>query len=91
MQLLSFVALTSAIAIHCKQLYSSCMPISQRPADAWAAETSLYLPDFDPQPISADVLGVGPDGETTYLIQAGQPTGTFSTFDPEQVFPATGK
>lgn len=36
-----------------------------------AAQTSLYLPDFDPQPVTADELGVGPDGQTTWLIAPG--------------------
>ncbi|OCH93848.1 hypothetical protein OBBRIDRAFT_885222 [Obba rivulosa] len=36
-----------------------------------AAQTSLYLPDFDPQPVTADQLGVGPDGQTTWLIAPG--------------------
>ncbi|EMD38146.1 hypothetical protein CERSUDRAFT_82383 [Gelatoporia subvermispora B] len=35
------------------------------------AQTSLYVPGFDPQPITADLLGVGPDGQTTWLIAPG--------------------
>jgi len=36
---------------------------------------SLYLPGFDPQPLTASVIGVDSNGDTTYLIQAGTPTG----------------
>lgn len=43
-----------------------------------AAQTSLYIPGFDPQPVSANVLGVGSDGRTTWQIQPGQPSGTLS-------------
>jgi len=49
---------------------------------AWAhnviAETSLYIPGFDPQPVTANELGVGADGATTWLIAPGQPSGTLS-------------
>ncbi|KAF9242101.1 hypothetical protein BU15DRAFT_60605 [Melanogaster broomeanus] len=41
------------------------------------ADMSLYLPGFDPQPISVNIEGVGADGETTYEVVAGQPTGTW--------------
>ncbi|CCL99625.1 uncharacterized protein FIBRA_01644 [Fibroporia radiculosa] len=48
-----------------------------------AAITSLYIPGFDPQPVTANVLGVGADGATTYLIAPGVSSGTFddSGFD----------
>ena len=32
------------------------------------ADISLTLPDFDPSPLSANILGVGPNNETTYQI-----------------------
>jgi len=50
------------------------------------AETSLYIPGFDEQPVSVTVLGVGPDSRTTWQIQPGQPTGTV----PPAPFPLTG-
>ena len=40
------------------------------------AQTALFVPGFDPQPISADVVGVGADGRTTYLLHPGAATGT---------------
>ncbi|KAH8106948.1 hypothetical protein BXZ70DRAFT_915767 [Cristinia sonorae] len=39
------------------------------------AQTSLYIPGFDPQPVTADVLGVGSDGRTTWKIAPGQSSG----------------
>jgi len=47
-------------------------------------QISLYLPGFDPQPLSANELGTGTDGRTTWEIQAGTPTGT-----EEVAFPGT--
>lgn len=38
--------------------------------------TALYIPGFDPQPLIADVGGVGSGDHTTWLIHAGKPTGT---------------
>ncbi|CAA7270958.1 unnamed protein product [Cyclocybe aegerita] len=35
--------------------------------------TSLYVPGFDPQPMSASVVGVGVDGRTTWALRKGQP------------------
>lgn len=40
-----------------------------------AAQTTLYIPGFDPQPITADVLGVGADGQTTWLLGPGVSSG----------------
>jgi len=51
------------------------------------AQTSLYIPGFDPQAISADVEGVDAQGRTTWLLHGGAPSGTFT--DPGDVFPAT--
>jgi hypothetical protein len=51
------------------------------------AETSLYIPGFDEQPVSVDVIGVGPDGRTTWEIVPSKPTGTV----PAPPFPVTGK
>ncbi|EKM55259.1 uncharacterized protein PHACADRAFT_255749 [Phanerochaete carnosa HHB-10118-sp] len=45
------------------------------------AQTSLYIPGVDPQSLSAEVLGVGSDGETTYLIQPAAQ----ATTDPDDV------
>ncbi|KAF5369179.1 hypothetical protein D9615_009987 [Tricholomella constricta] len=46
--------------------------------DAAAAEaqmtTSLYIPGFEPQPVSADILGVGGDGRTTWVLRQGKAT-----------------
>jgi len=44
-------------------------------------QLSLYIPGFDPQPISAIELGAGSDGRTTWLIEPGSPTGTFTAPD----------
>lgn len=52
------------------------------------AQTSLYIPDTDPQPLSADVLGVGPNGETTYLLHPGVQS-TFADDDVGLPGPAT--
>jgi len=46
------------------------------------ADVSLFLPGFDPQPISVNILGVGADGETTYQVLPGEPTGTWIGQDP---------
>jgi len=51
------------------------------------AQTSLYIPGFDPQPLSADILGTDAQGRTTWAIHAGTPTGTFIGAD--DVFPGT--
>lgn len=40
------------------------------------AQSSLYIPGFDPQAISVDQVGVGADGRTTYVLQPGTPTDT---------------
>lgn len=41
------------------------------------AQTSLFIPGFDPQPISADILGVDAQGRTTWALHKGAPTDTF--------------
>ncbi|KZT54172.1 hypothetical protein CALCODRAFT_485767 [Calocera cornea HHB12733] len=41
------------------------------------AQLSLYIPDTDPQPLSAVELGVGNDGRTTWEILPGEPTGSW--------------
>ncbi|KAG6867609.1 hypothetical protein C0993_000550 [Termitomyces sp. T159_Od127] len=52
---------------------------------AVAAQTSLFIPGFDPQPISADILGVDAQGRTTWALHQGALTDTFE--DPS--FPGT--
>lgn len=42
------------------------------------ADTSLYIPMFEEEPVSVTVLGVGPDGRTTWRIEPSEPTGTVS-------------
>ncbi|KAI8989817.1 hypothetical protein BD414DRAFT_485265 [Trametes punicea] len=42
-----------------------------------AAQTSLYIPGFDPQPITADIEGVDAQGRTTWRIGPGVTSGTF--------------
>ena len=49
------------------------------------AQTSLFLPGFDPQPLSADILGTDAEGRTTWAIHAGAKTGTFD----DASFPGT--
>ena len=39
------------------------------------ANTSLYIPGYDEEPVSVTVIGVGPDGRTTWRIQPATPTG----------------
>ncbi|KAI0636581.1 hypothetical protein C8Q77DRAFT_511662 [Trametes polyzona] len=41
------------------------------------AQTSLYIPGFDPQAITADVEGVDAQGRTTYRIGPGVTSGAF--------------
>ncbi|KAF9053127.1 hypothetical protein BJ165DRAFT_1400467 [Panaeolus papilionaceus] len=45
--------------------------------------TSLYIPGFDPQPVSANVAGIGADGATTWILHQGSrdPTDTSSYAD----------
>ena len=38
------------------------------------ADFPLYIPGFDPQPLSGTVLGVGSDGRTTYQISPAKAT-----------------
>lgn len=42
--------------------------------------TSLYIPGFDPQAVSANVAGIGADGATTWILHQGSrdPTDTSS-------------
>ncbi|KAF9793246.1 hypothetical protein BJ322DRAFT_114057 [Thelephora terrestris] len=42
------------------------------------ADTSLYIPGYEDEPVSVTVLGVGSDGRTTWRIEPGTPTGTVS-------------
>jgi hypothetical protein len=50
------------------------------------SQTSLFIPGFDPQPLSADILGVDAQGRTTWAVHAGSPTDTFN----DSPFPGTG-
>ncbi|KAG6876179.1 hypothetical protein C0992_000560 [Termitomyces sp. T32_za158] len=52
---------------------------------AAVAQTSLFIPGFDPQPISADILGVDAQGRTTWALHQGALTDTFE----EPSFPGT--
>jgi len=45
-----------------------------------AAETSLFIPGFDPQAISADIQGVDGQGHTTWLLHQGASSGTLDVF-----------
>ena len=51
-----------------------------------AQSTSLYIPGFDPQPISADIVGVDSSGHTTWDLTPLQ-----ATDDSEVGFAGTGK
>ncbi|KAI0822789.1 hypothetical protein BC628DRAFT_1421468 [Trametes gibbosa] len=42
-----------------------------------AAQTSLYIPGFDPQALTADIEGVDAQGRTTWRIGPGVTSGTF--------------
>jgi hypothetical protein len=50
------------------------------------ADTSLYIPGFDPQPLSVGELGTDGQGRTTWEVVPGSLTGTFS----EPAFIGTG-
>jgi len=43
-----------------------------------SAQTSLFIPGFDPQPLSADILGVDTQGRTTWALHPGSPTDTLN-------------
>ncbi|KAH9170250.1 hypothetical protein EDB89DRAFT_1979660, partial [Lactarius sanguifluus] len=43
------------------------------------ADASIFIPGFDPQPLSAGELGTDGQGRTTWEIVPGTPTGTFDT------------
>ncbi|PCH37920.1 hypothetical protein WOLCODRAFT_22946 [Wolfiporia cocos MD-104 SS10] len=45
-----------------------------------SATSSLYVPGFDPQPITVNELGVGSDGATTYIIAPGVTSGTLDQY-----------
>ncbi|KAF8643910.1 hypothetical protein AX16_008926 [Volvariella volvacea WC 439] len=45
-----------------------------------SAQVSLFLPGFDPQPLSADAAGVDEEGRTTWIIQTGAVSGTLDEF-----------
>ncbi|KAI0797457.1 hypothetical protein C8Q75DRAFT_801407 [Abortiporus biennis] len=47
-------------------------------AQSTFAQTSLFIPGMDPQPVAGQVAGVGTDGRTTWLISPGVPSGTLS-------------
>ncbi|KAJ7264941.1 hypothetical protein B0H12DRAFT_215994 [Mycena haematopus] len=52
------------------------------------SETTLIVPFADPQPISADILGVdAANGRTTWQLRQGAFTGTWT--DPQGSFPGT--
>jgi hypothetical protein len=51
-----------------------------------SADTSLFIPGFDPQPLSVGDLGTDGQGRTTWEIVPGSLTGTFS----EPAFIGTG-
>ncbi|CDO69986.1 hypothetical protein BN946_scf184836.g60 [Trametes cinnabarina] len=52
---------------------------------ATADVTTLYIPGFDPQAVTADIEGVDASGHTTWRIGPGVPSGTF-TEDGGMVF-----
>ncbi|EIW84727.1 hypothetical protein CONPUDRAFT_149596 [Coniophora puteana RWD-64-598 SS2] len=54
-----------------------------------AADMSLYIPGFDPQPLSVSIIGAGSDGRTTYQVVPGAQTGAWASEDIG--FVGTGK
>jgi len=46
-----------------------------------AADMSLYVPGFDPQPLSVSIIGAGSDGRTTYQVVPGAQTGAWASED----------
>ncbi|KAI0656227.1 hypothetical protein C8Q70DRAFT_935755 [Cubamyces menziesii] len=55
---------------------------------ALADVTTLYIPGFDPQPITADIEGVDDSGHTTWRVGQGTPSGSY-TQDPGILVSAT--
>ena len=51
-----------------------------------SADTSLFIPGFDPQPLSVENLGTDGQGRTTWEILPGTPTGN----SDEVAFVGTG-
>jgi len=49
-------------------------------------DVSLYIPGTAEQPVSAELLGAGPDSKTTWELLPGKPTGTWT----QSGFPLTG-
>ncbi|THH23100.1 hypothetical protein EUX98_g8078 [Antrodiella citrinella] len=43
-----------------------------------AGQAALYIPGFDPQPVTADFVGADSDGHTTWRIAPGQPSGSIT-------------
>ena len=41
------------------------------------AQTSLFIPGFDAQPVSANIIGVGSDARTTWELKPGVTSGSF--------------
>lgn len=50
------------------------------------ADVNLYIPGTAEQPVSAEPLGTGPNGVTTWKLLPGKPTGTWT----QSGFPLTG-
>lgn len=61
------------------------MPVlSDKPLTRWyvpfsvaVAETTLYIPGFDPQAITANNIGTDASGHTTWVIGSGVTSGTY--------------
>jgi len=60
---------------------SLCLPMHV------SADTTLYIPGADEQPLSVQQLGIDGNGRTSWVIGPGTPTGTFT--DPNVQFTAT--
>ena len=79
--LLLFHTRTSRFPLHGKRLRSD---IHDDHTPDVCAETTLYIPGTDEQPISVQQLGTDSNGRTTWVILPGTPTGTFT--DPSVQF-----
>lgn len=53
-------------------------PITNRGTDALAGVVSLYIADLDGSPYTADPIGVDQDGHTTWRVDIGAASGTFT-------------
>lgn len=62
---------TDIIGAHAQLTTFPATPNVTRTSAIGRASISLYIPGFDPQPVSADVVGVDGNGRTTWVLHRG--------------------